>query len=345
VDERAVALAESTLRRSLASLDGLPVPTLAALRGRHRSLPRWRALIAPLATAAVVLVAALAVGQGLALWRADRSSSVAATASPSPTLPDQRYLDTDGYRFTITLINDPVYGPSTTAPYAVSAMLGLGVRCEWTRTGPDVAKATDLWGTTDTAAPTGGSGAMPRGAQGNRTNGVPAAAVNGSRATMVCGIDDETGRHGVVIDLSLGADGQTVRSLALSRWSGILGDTSAIAPCTGKAGSAQLIAAFVSTAADVASWVENAAYPDAPQLRNSAFRTAYAPTAPIYVCYFSGSWAPSTPLPPPGHTYEPVEYNRARYFVDASGNVVMPTTIGSTTPSAFLPIVRPGGRF
>jgi hypothetical protein len=162
---------------------------------------------------------------------------------------------------------------------------------------------------------------------------------------MVCGVDDEVGGHGVVIDLSLGADGQTVRSLALSRWSGILGDTSAIAPCTGKAGSARLIAAFTSTAAEVASWVENAAYPDAPQLRNSDFRTAYAPSAPIYVCYYSGAWAPSIPLPAPGHTYEPIEYDRARYFVDASGAVVMPTTIGSSAPSAYLPLGRPGGRF
>jgi hypothetical protein len=322
VDERAVALAELTLRRALASLDGIAVPTLSVLSARRRSLPRWRALFAPLVTAALVLVAALALGDALAAWRADRSStgasagsptaSTRATASPvasetvslptdcpadttpelridtypqggehggttpaaaftatypaagafttykfgptpgAPTwivsggrtfiatvlpdgswfvstatfvrckpLPAQRYLDVDGYRFVVTVVTDPAYGPNATAAYAVSAVSGVGIRCEWSRTGPDLSRAADLFGTTDSVVQTAAYAPVTRDTRSDRTNGIPSAAVHGQTASLVCGVDDDTGRHGVAIDLSVAPDGfYTARSLALSRWSG-----------------------------------------------------------------------------------------------------------------------------
>jgi hypothetical protein len=447
MNERDAERAESELRRALASLDGIAVPTLPALGARRRSLPWWRPLFAPLATAAV-LVAALAIGSGLAAWRSDRAATSESSATPSATvstrsatpapsasvtvivptdcppettpelkidrypqgsdrgaatpsaafaaayptaqapafykfgtnpapvwivaegrtyvatiLPDgswfvssaafvgchpvpvQRNLDVDGYRFAITVNWDLRYGPNPSTAAYVSAIAGFGVRCDWTRTGADIAKASEVWGTTDDVA-TLGSGPRTRGARGVALHGIPAAAVHGQSATMVCGMTDDTGGHGVVIDLAIGPDGSyVVRSLNLTRWSGILGDPAAVTPCTGKAGTATLIGAFTSTAAEVASWIENAAYPDAPQDRNSAFRTSYAPAAPIYVCYYSGAWAPSVPPPGPGQSERPITWDRARYFVDANGKVVMPTTIGASGPNANLEPRRPGGRF
>jgi len=137
-------------------------------------------------------------------------------------LPAQRYLDTDGYRFLVTVIVDPVYGPSATAPYAVSAVSGVGIRCEWSRTGADLARAADLFGASNSIAQTGAvSAPVTHDTHSNRANGIPSAAVHGQSASLVCGVEDDTGRHGVAIDLTIAPDGTyTVRSLTLSRWSG-----------------------------------------------------------------------------------------------------------------------------
>jgi len=342
VNERDAERAESELRRALSTLDDIAVPSLAAVRTGRRAAA-WRGPLGAVATMAFVLVAAVAIGQGLALWRADRSS-VAATASPAATA-EQRYLDIDGYRFTATIVRDARYGPAATAGAAyVSAVPGVGVRCEWTRTGGDLAKVTDLWGTRDNVVSTAASSPVRTGAQGNRTNGVPAAAVQGTGATMTCGLSDDAGGHGIYIDIALDpTGGYRAGTLAVTRWSGVVGDTLAAIACKGKAGTATLIAAFTSTAAEVADWVESVNDPTAPHPVSTVFRTSYSPSAPIYVCYFSGSWAPPVGPPGPGQTERPIDYDRARYFVDDSGAVVGPSTIGSSAPSSYLPLIRPGG--
>jgi len=85
VNERDAERAESELRRALASLDGIAAPTLSALGARRRTTSQWRAASAFLATAVVVLVAAVAIGSGLAAWRADHAATAAATGSPNAT--------------------------------------------------------------------------------------------------------------------------------------------------------------------------------------------------------------------------------------------------------------------
>ena len=349
MDEREVELAESNVRHSLSSLDAVAVPSLAAITGRRRA-PRTWSFIAPLATTTAVLVIALAVGQGLVAFRSDRGPSGGAASSPSasPAANDgaagapTRYLDVDGYRFTITVLTDARYGPNPTAAAYASAVAGVAVRCDWVRTGADVAKLDDLWGTVDAVASTAQYAPVPSGTRGDRANGIPAGAVRGSAAAMLCGVIDDAGSHGVVVYLTIAPDGTyPARALDLSRWSGILGDVTAVAPCIGKQGTHPLIAAFVSTAGEVADWVENVHYPDLPHATRSAFRS-YPASAPIYVCYFAGQYAPPNGPPGPGATIEPIDYDRALLFFDANGTNLSPSKIA---PSDRLPLIRPGGPF
>ena len=70
--------------------------------------------------------------------------------------------------------------------------------------------------------------------------------------------------------------------------------------------------------------------------------TTYAPSAPIYVCYFSGLWSPPIAPPGPGASPDTTVFDRARYFVDANGTVLYPQSIAA---SERMPLARPGGRF
>lgn len=118
-----------------------------------------------------------------------------------------------------------------------------------------------------------------------------------------------------------------------------IGDVSARAACDGNLGSARLVAAFESTAAAVADWVENVSYPDAPHVVSSEWRRL-GPTAPAFVCYFDGQFnAPGGPAP--GASVPPL-LGRALIFIDSAGTQVGPSKYG---PIDSLPLARPGGRF
>jgi hypothetical protein len=123
-----------------------------------------------------------------------------------------------------------------------------------------------------------------------------------------------------------------------------VGDPSALTACNGKMEGERLIGAFESTAGAIADWIANAAYPDAPQLRQSEWRSL-PPTSTAYLCYFSGAFfLPGGPPGPVGSGPQPTEplADRALIFIDASGKQIPPSKYG---PSAIIPIVRPGGRW
>jgi len=117
-----------------------------------------------------------------------------------------------------------------------------------------------------------------------------------------------------------------------------IGDITARMACDGKLGSARLVAAFDSTAGVVADWVENVAYPDAPRVASSEWRRL-APSAPAYVCYFDGQFAP--PGGPIGTSVPPL-VGRALILFDSNGVQLGPSKYG---PVDSLPLARPGGRF
>jgi hypothetical protein len=116
-----------------------------------------------------------------------------------------------------------------------------------------------------------------------------------------------------------------------------IGDVAARVACDGKLGSARLVAAFESTAGVVADWTENVAFADAPH-PPSPWRQRPA-SAPAYVCYFDGQFAP--PGGPVGASVPPL-VGRALLLVDASGAVLGSSKYG---PAESLPLNRPGGRF
>jgi hypothetical protein len=123
-----------------------------------------------------------------------------------------------------------------------------------------------------------------------------------------------------------------------------MGDPSALAACNGKMEGERLVGAFESTAGAIADWIANAAYPHAPQLRQSEWRSL-PPTSTAYLCYFSGQFNPPVGARGPvGSGPQPTEplADRALIFIDASGKQIGPSKYG---PSAIVPIVRPGGRW
>lgn len=133
----------------------------------------------------------------------------------------QRSLDVDGYRLTVKVVADAAYGPSSpVAAWAVSAVAGFGLSCEWTRTGPDVGKIELLEGTPTSIVSTATYDNVLSGARGGRINGVPAEALRGTVATTFCGVRDAAGQHGVIADLAIATDGNYAdSSLRLSPWS------------------------------------------------------------------------------------------------------------------------------
>jgi hypothetical protein len=123
-----------------------------------------------------------------------------------------------------------------------------------------------------------------------------------------------------------------------------VGDTAALAACDGKMPGERLVGAFQSTAGTIADWVANGAYPDAPQLRQSEWRSM-TPTATAYLCYFDGQFSPPIGARGPvGTGPQPTEVpvDRVLIFIDAEGKPIPPSKYG---PSAITPIMRPGGRW
>ena len=129
-------------------------------------------------------------------------------------------LDVVGYHFVVTLVDDPRYAPNATAGAAwTSAIPGLGVRCQWSRSGPTLTRAEDLFGPPAAVAPTGTAYAPVNSYRGDVAHGIPSSALQDRTVTMVCGVADDTGRHGVLIELTVTADGAHVSSrFVLRAW-------------------------------------------------------------------------------------------------------------------------------
>jgi hypothetical protein len=139
----------------------------------------------------------------------------------APVAASSGELEVDGWRFTVSVVRDPAYGPRPSAgAWAVSEVAGIGVRCAWTRTGPDAGAVEDLWGIPERVASSAGYSGRT-GASGDRQNGIPEGAVRGNVATMVCGLRGTAGAHGVLIDLAVPGTARDA-SIRLSRWSGSL---------------------------------------------------------------------------------------------------------------------------
>lgn len=130
----------------------------------------------------------------------------------------------DGYRFGIMILNDSAYGPGAATPGTVSAVAGVGHRCEWRREGAPVSAATQVWGAVGAVVSTGATWApLQTGASSVRKSGIPAAAVIANFAvTVVCGMRDDSGDHGVAASFQLRKSGSIYvgERLSLAAWRG-----------------------------------------------------------------------------------------------------------------------------
>jgi hypothetical protein len=130
----------------------------------------------------------------------------------------------DGYRFVITILNDSAYGPDAVRPATFGAVAGVGHRCEWRREGPDLPAATEVTGATGAVVSTGSRWApLQTGTSNVREGGIPAAAVTAnSSVTVVCGLRDDSGDHGVAASFQLrkAASVYLGERLSLAAWRG-----------------------------------------------------------------------------------------------------------------------------
>lgn len=133
-------------------------------------------------------------------------------------------LAVDGYRFGIKILNDVAFGPDATRPATFGSVPGVGARCEWRREGADVAAATEVWGPVGAVVSTGAHYAPVRtGATALRESGIPAAAVIANFAvTVICGVRDGSGDHGVTASFQLKKAGGIYigEKLSLAAWRG-----------------------------------------------------------------------------------------------------------------------------
>jgi hypothetical protein len=129
----------------------------------------------------------------------------------------------DGYHFGIKILNDPAFGPHASTPATFSTVAGVGFHCEWRREGPTVATATEVWGPTGAVVSTGARYSPLRsGATGARESGLPASAVIAASVTLICGLRDDSGDHGVIASFQLRKAGSsyTGERLSLAPWRG-----------------------------------------------------------------------------------------------------------------------------
>jgi hypothetical protein len=133
-------------------------------------------------------------------------------------------LAVDGYHFVITILNDAAYGPDAAHPYLLGAVAGVGHRCEWRREGPTVSAATQVTGASEAVVSTGSRWApVQTGTSNVREGGIPAAAVTAnSTVTVICGLRDDSGDHGVAASFKLRKAGSVYigERLSLAAWRG-----------------------------------------------------------------------------------------------------------------------------
>lgn len=129
----------------------------------------------------------------------------------------------DGYRFVITILNDTAYGPDAARPGTFGAVAGVGHRCEWRREGPTVSAATQVTGAAGAVVSTGARWApLQTGTSSVRLGGIPAAAVTATTVTVICGLRDDSGDHGVAASFQLRKVGGVYfgEKLSLAAWRG-----------------------------------------------------------------------------------------------------------------------------
>jgi len=123
----------------------------------------------------------------------------------------------DGYRFSVQLLFDPAYGLHALDAARWSDLEGVGLECTWTRTGPDVPDATELFGPPANLSELARLTPLRTGRGGGRTGGFPASASQDANVTdVVCGMRDASGDHGVEISVWFGRAGTTTPVSALS---------------------------------------------------------------------------------------------------------------------------------
>ncbi|MDQ6719975.1 MAG: hypothetical protein M3003_04175, partial [Candidatus Dormibacteraeota bacterium] len=127
---------------------------------------------------------------------------------PVTHLGAAQVVEVDGYRFTVQLLFDPAYGLHAADTARTSDLEGVGLRCTWTRTGPDVPDATELFGPIANPSTPARWAPLRTGLGGDRSGGFPPTASPYANVTdVVCGMRDASGDHGVEINVWFGRAG------------------------------------------------------------------------------------------------------------------------------------------
>jgi hypothetical protein len=130
-------------------------------------------------------------------------------------------VDVDGYRFSAQLLLDRAYGLHAADAARTSGLEGVGLDCTWTRVGPDLPDAIELFGPPATPAGLATWTPLTSGTRGGRTGGLPVSASLDPGATAVlCGMRDGSGEHGVELFIwfTRGSNTTTVTSLSVIPW-------------------------------------------------------------------------------------------------------------------------------
>jgi hypothetical protein len=141
--------------------------------------------------------------------------------TPVTHLGAAQAVEVDGYRFSVQLLFDPAYGLHAADAARTSGLEGVGLECTWTRTGPDVPDATELFGPTAAVITHPSDLAhwtpLTNGTRGGRTGGFPVSVSQDANVTdVVCGMRDASGDHGAEISVWFGRAGTTTPVSALS---------------------------------------------------------------------------------------------------------------------------------
>ena len=129
-------------------------------------------------------------------------------------------VDVDGYRFTTHLLFDRAYGLNAADAAHTSGLAGVGLVCTWTRTGPDVPDAIELFGSGSSPAGLAQWTPLTSGTRGGRTGGLPiSAAQDRDASAVICGMRDDAGDHGVAVFVWFTrVSGTVVMSLSVMPW-------------------------------------------------------------------------------------------------------------------------------
>jgi hypothetical protein len=162
------------------------------------------------------------IGNG-GCWRLNRLDALAGDpgividlGAPVTHLGAPQVVEVDGYRFSVQLLFDPAYGLHALDAARWSDLEGVGLECTWTRTGPDVPDATELFGPPANLSELARWTPLRTGLGGGRTGGFPVIARDANVTDVVCGMRDASGDHGAEISVWFGRAGTTTPVSALS---------------------------------------------------------------------------------------------------------------------------------